>query len=335
MLSFPAKPSRKGVSDGLLALAVIGGVISLILAFIVFIAGTTVIQGRGDQPDHLFWEPLALVSFDGIIPNNDTSKFLVHLNWFASSFGWEHPAAPRGLPTAGITSQGLRYSSNIVNDLRQIASELRLPEDTWDCPRPGPYEDPCGNIFFEAWRSFLVADGMPISSWVVWVMLLSAILLGTWNLAQEWMIRNRPHWMKCRCLVGKRWCPCPKGSKEEIEIHDDFVWDKVRLSYWSLSAVYFGISATHTCITSIFFDRFLGILEERLPDGINMNRRRRLGSEILLWIAFGIQAFAAFCIAARWKISRRPKGWIEGQSLHRIERSSEGGRFPNGARYTD
>lgn len=40
----------------------IGGVISVILAFIVFIAGTTIIPGSGDNPDHLFWKPLALVT---------------------------------------------------------------------------------------------------------------------------------------------------------------------------------------------------------------------------------------------------------------------------------
>lgn len=62
MLSSLARPTRKGVSDGLLILAMIGGVISVILAFIVFIAGTTIIPGSGDNPDHLFWKPLALVT---------------------------------------------------------------------------------------------------------------------------------------------------------------------------------------------------------------------------------------------------------------------------------
>ncbi|KAJ3518881.1 hypothetical protein NM208_g14347 [Fusarium decemcellulare] len=331
MLKYLAKPTRKGISDGLLILALIGGVISLILAFLVFVAGTTIIHGSGDDADYLLWKPLALVTFDGLVPNNDTSKFLVHLNWYASSFGWEYPAAPKGLPQAGITSQGLRYSSNIVNDLHQIARELHLPEDTWDCPHPGPYEDPCGNIFFEAWRTFMVYDGLPITSWLLWTMLLSALLLGSWTLAQEWMIRNRPYWMKCRCLFGKRWCPCPKGTKEEIENHDDFVWDKVRAAYWALSAAYFGIAASHACITSVFFVRFMSYFEERLPEGISMDPRRRLISEILLWVAFGIRCFSALCMAIRWKLSRKPKGWMEGQSMNRLERDSDGAD----ARYTD
>jgi len=53
------KPTRKGIADALLILAVIGSVISTILVFIVFIAGTTIIRG---DPDHLLWKPLALVS---------------------------------------------------------------------------------------------------------------------------------------------------------------------------------------------------------------------------------------------------------------------------------
>ncbi|KAH7273470.1 hypothetical protein B0J15DRAFT_588798 [Fusarium solani] len=330
-LSSLARPTRKGISDGLLILAMIGGVISVILAFIVFIAGTTIIPGSGDNPDHLFWKPLALVTFDGLVPNNDTSKFLVQLNWYASSFGWEYPNAPKNLPKAGITSSGLRWSSNIVNDLHQIARDLNLPQDTWDCPKFGAYEDPCGNIFFEAWRSYMVHNGMPISSWLLWVMVTSALVLGSWTMVQEWMIQKRPHWMRCRCIIGKRWCPCPKGTKEEIENHDDFVWDKVRLSYWTLSAAYFGTAAAHACVTSVFFVKFLGFLEERLPEGISMRPRRRIASEVLLWVAFGIRCFSALCMAIRWKLSRRPKGWLDEQS---VGLDGNSGR-PGDARYTD
>ncbi|KAF4478536.1 hypothetical protein FAGAP_12352 [Fusarium agapanthi] len=330
MLKYLTKPTRKNISDALLILGVIGSVISVILASIVFIAGTTVIRG---DPDHLLWKPLALVSFEGIIPNNDTSHFLVHLNWFASSFGWEYPTAPKGLPKVGITSSGLRYHSNIVNDLNQIATELRLPEDTFNCPKPGPYEDPCGNIFFEAWRSYMASGGLPISSWIVWINIYVALVFSIMDILREWVIPNRPHWMKCRCIIGKRWCPLPKGSKEEIEQFDDYVWDKVRLTYWAVSAAYFGIAAGHTCLNSVFFVRYLGYFEERLPDGISMHGRRRLASEILLWVAFGIKTFGALCMAVRWKLSRRPEGWMDGQSLGRLERTKPNGA--DGGKYTD
>jgi hypothetical protein len=59
MLKYLTKPTRKNISDALLILGVIGSVISVILASIVFIAGTTIIRG---DPDHLLWKPLALVS---------------------------------------------------------------------------------------------------------------------------------------------------------------------------------------------------------------------------------------------------------------------------------
>ncbi|KAM5355312.1 hypothetical protein ACJ41O_001958 [Fusarium nematophilum] len=338
MLGFLTRPTRKCINDVLLIVALIGGVISMILAFLVWIAGTTIIPGKGDQPDHLFWKSLALVRFDGIVPNNDTSEFLVHMYWFASSFGWEYPASPKGLPKAGITESGVRYSSTIVSDLHQIARELHLPEDTWDCPKPGPYEDPCGNIFFESWRSFMVADGLPIISWLLWVTLVSAFAFGIINLAQEWVIRNKPYWMRCRCIIGKRWCPCPRGTKEEIENLDDFTWDKIRLSYWAVFSAYCGIAALHACMTSVFFVRFIHFFEERLPEGISMRPQRQFVSEVLLWVAFGISAFSTLCMAIKWKLSRRPKGWMEGESLNRLERSnfdSDGGRIANDARYTD
>lgn len=137
--------------------------------------------------------------------------------------------------------------------------------------------------------------------------------------------------MRCRCIIGKRWCPCPKGTKEEIENHDDFVWDKVRLSYWTLSAAYFGTAAAHACVTSVFFVKFLGFLEERLPEGISMRPRRRIASEVLLWVAFGIRCFSALCMAIRWKLSRRPKGWLDEQS---VGLDGNSGR-PGDARYTD
>ncbi|KAK2937017.1 hypothetical protein FoTM2_000233 [Fusarium oxysporum f. sp. vasinfectum] len=302
MLKYLTKPTRKNISDALLILGVIGSVISVILASIVFIAGTTIIRG---DPDHLLWKPLALVSFEGIIPNNDTSHFLVHLNWFASSFGWEHPTAPKGLPK-------------------------KTPSTA---PSRGPYEDPCGNIFFEAWRSYMASGGLPISSWIVWVNIYVALVFSIMDILREWVIPNRPHWMKCRCIIGKRWCPLPKGSKEEIEQFDDYVWDKVRLTYWAISAAYFGIAAGHTCLNSVFFVRYLGYFEERLPDGISMHGRRRLASEILLWVAFGIKTFGALCMAVRWKLSRRPKGWMDGQSLGRLERSKPNGA--DGGKYTD
>jgi hypothetical protein len=179
----------------------------------------------------------------------------------------------------------------------------------------------------------MASGGLPIHSWFVWINIVAALLLGTMDIFREWVIPNRPHWLKCRCIIGKRWCPLPKGSKEEIEQFDDYVWDKVRLAYWGLSAAYFGVAAGHTCLNSVFFVRYLSYFEERLPDGISMHGRRRLASEILLWVAFGIKTGGALCMAIRWKLSRRPKGWVDGQSLGRIERSKP--NVADGGKYTD
>ncbi|KAH7001423.1 hypothetical protein EDB80DRAFT_722234 [Ilyonectria destructans] len=330
---------RNQLSNALNVVTILGGVVATLLTLIVFISGTS------RNGDHLILKDLAFVSFDGIIANNDTSEFLVHLHWFVNSFSWEYPTAPEGIPKAGFASRGLRFSSSIASDLRKIAADLELPQKSYDCPSPGPYGKPCENVFFEAWRSFATVNGVPVFGWLTWIMLFSAILMGTLTIAQEWSIRKRPYWMRCRCLIGKRFCPCPTGTREEIEQLDDHVWDKVRLWYWGLTAAYFALPAVQGTITSIFLPHFISYMEERLPEGISMNVRRNMKGEMMLWGAFVASQVSALCMVVKWRLSRRPKGWMDGQSLGHLERSS--GDEPdetipsarreddNNARYTD
>lgn len=250
---------------------------------------------------------------------------------FANSFAWEYPEAPKGIPNVGIAAQGPSYTSNVVESLHKIARDLELQQDTWDCPKIGNYEDPCSNIFFEAWRSHQAVSGIPITGWMLWIMLLAAIALCTMTIAHEWMIQHRPCWMRCRCLIGKRWCPCPQGTKEEIEKLDDFTWDKVRLSFWAFTACYFALPALHATLTTTFRLLFLSYFEERLPEGISMHPRRNTEPGIMLWIACGSSTVSSLCMYVKWKLSRRPKGWAE--ELGRLYESEPVGG--TNAQYTD
>lgn len=150
---------------------------------------------------------------------------------------------------------------------------------------------------------------------MTWIMLISALLLGIQVTAQEWMIKKRPYWMRCRCFVLKRYCSCPSGTREEIEQLDDHVWDKVRASYWGLLAVYFLLPAFQAAFSAIIFLRWMGYLEGRLPEGFSMNARRSMKGEALLWVAFLSSSASALCMVVKWLRSRRPKGWMEDQNL--------------------
>ncbi|CAM1504411.1 Fc.00g020020.m01.CDS01 [Cosmosporella sp. VM-42] len=341
MALFLRKPSRQGSANGLSVIAVLGGVVSIILAIVLLISGTTSVHRSGDGGDEVLLKDLALVSFDGIIPSNETYEFLVHVYWFVGSFAWEYPTAPEGIPKVGFTSTGPRFFSNIVSDLQNIALKLDLPRNEWDCPRPGPYAPSCDNIFYEAWRSFATEKGILLGSWITWFMSIAAILLTTMAISHEWMIRYRPYWMRCRCWILKRYCPCPKGTKEEIEKTDDHVWDKIRVSYWGLVAGYFILPASHATFGSIFLVKFIGYFDDRLPEELSMNARRRTTGSMLLWGAAVLSTVSFLCMLGRWVLSRRPKGWMEEQSLGQLGDALERDHEPalhsrtESGRYTD
>lgn len=337
MFGILARLDRKAISDVIPAVAIVGGIVSVLFSTVILIAGTSAHQNRDGQGSNLFLRDLAFVSFDGILANNDSSQFLVHLHLFANSFAWEYPQAPRGIPSVGIAGSGPGYTSNVLESLHNIARDLELQQDTWDCPKRGAYEDPCSNIFFEAFRSWLADGGLPIPGWALFVLLIASIVVCTMAISHEWMIRHRPYWMKCRCLVGKRWCPCPRGTKEEIEKLDDFTWDKIRLAYWALAAVYFLLPAIHTNLTSSLTLQYLDHFEKRLPEGISMHPRRNSLPEIMLWVACGSSSLSALCMLVKWKLSRRPKGWTE--ELGRFDEAGQGdddeSRRVGNERYTD
>ncbi|KAK7415528.1 hypothetical protein QQZ08_012326 [Neonectria magnoliae] len=317
MAGFHAESWRRPFSNALHAVAVLGGLVSTLLVVLVAVSGTTLTHSDGD---HLLLKDQSLVSFKGLVPNNASTEFLVHLHWFASCFAREYPDAPEGTPSAGIASRGLRFSSDILQDLHKIAADVQLPPDSYDCPRLGGFAPKCKNGFFEAWRSFAVADGLPIIGWLTGIMLISAVVLFTLTIASEWMIRKRPYWMRCRCIVLKRFCPCPTGTKEEIEKLDDHVWDRIRLAYWALTAAYFLLPAAQGTFNTIFLLRYIAYMEDRLPEGISMEAKRNMTGEMTLWAAFLSSAVSTLCMLVKWRLSRRPKGWMDEQSLGPLER---------------
>lgn len=206
-----------------------------------------------------------------------------------------------------------------LDDLHNIATALGIPRDDWDCPSPGRFAEPCSNVFFEAWRTYFYSSFGGLTGFLMWIMLLAAAILATTTILQEWAIKQKPYWMRCRCFVLKRYCPCPTGTKEEIEALDEHAWDKVRLSYWGMVMLYFLLPLLHGLITIHFFKDYLRYIDQRLPEGLDLNVTHGAAVKVALWVAFGASALSFSCILVKWWMSRRARGWMEQQALRELQ----------------
>ncbi|KAI9172522.1 hypothetical protein HJFPF1_02024 [Paramyrothecium foliicola] len=316
-------PSNKRVGDALLGVAIAGGITLVPLAILPLIAGTFLV---GDQ---LALREFAYASFDGIVPNNDSTALLVRMYWFPSTFAWEYPDAPEGVPKAGFTYKGPIWRLDTVEQFRTIAKDLGLPRDDWYCPSVSSNAPECANPFFEGWRSWL-ADPFGGAPGLYFIILILAIVLTVTQLAQEWAMKKKPYWMKCRCAFAKSLCPCPKGTREEIESADEHVWDKVRLAYWGLVVAYFVLPAVHATVMSTFFVMHVENFDSRLPRGLNMNPRRGASLDALSWSTVAVAAVSFLCIVVKWHMTRKPKGWMEQQTLGNLPQQDSADPAPMG-----
>lgn len=261
------------------------------------------------------------------------------MHWFASAFAWEYPTAPSALPAAGFVSRGPRSSSDTLDDLHAIATALDVPRDTWDCPSPGRFDEPCSNVFFEAWRSSFYMPLGGLTQLLTWIMLCSAAVIVALTILQEWAIRQKPYWMRCRCIVLKRYCPSPTGTKEEIEALDEHAWDKVRLAYWGLVMLYFLLPVLHGTIAIQFVKGYLDHFNHRLPGSFDMNVRQGVAVNGAILGAFGASIVSFACISAKWWMSRRARGWMDQQALGELPAEREESNDPategDAPKYTD
>jgi hypothetical protein len=224
--------------------------------------------------------------------------------WFPSAFSWEYPDAPEGLPTAGIASRGFSSGLDEVEEFHKIAAALDVPEDTRRCSDSTRFDDDdCSNAFFDAWHFHGSTFGG--SPWIRYLISILGLVLVAYLLFQEWAIKKKPHWMKCRCLVLKSLCPSPKGTREEVERAPEHVWDKVRLCWWAVTVLYF---ITPCIYASVIARRFLDrvrIFNDRLPEGLDMNARLGPASEAVTWAAVATCLVSCLCILAKWIMTRK------------------------------
>ncbi|KAK2060027.1 hypothetical protein LY76DRAFT_486729, partial [Colletotrichum caudatum] len=146
--------------------------------------------------------------FDGIIPSPESDSYLVTMSYFAASFGYEHPGASK----AGV----LGSAPHLPSDLAAVRRDLSVPADDWGCLRG---RGPCASPYSQAFRHgfFMMPAALARFSLVL------ACLLAT-----EVLVVARPSWLRCRCYFScfRRVCPCPRGSRAEIEALPAVLWDR-------------------------------------------------------------------------------------------------------------
>ncbi|KAH7316750.1 hypothetical protein B0I35DRAFT_479568 [Stachybotrys elegans] len=304
-----ASRTRQQLGNALLGVAIAGGLVSTIGFLLQLIAGSSLISHGARQ--EVILKDLAPISFNGILPKDNSSELLVHVYWFNRYFAWEYPTAPDGISTAGFTPTSW-FSQNVKDDFYLIAADIDVPGDSINCHTFGRGADPCSNAFFEAMRQAWFDLDVPEPS-LQWIINVLGLIFAIYTILQEVAIKYKPYWVRCTCFCLKSMCPCPKGTREEIEAMDDYTWDKVRLAYWALLSAWVALSTVGSnVISQLFLSRLRSIQREG-----DFDMDIKLGGlyEIVGWVSLGFSLLGTACILVKWTMSRRPKGWMEQQAL--------------------
>ncbi|KAI6362122.1 hypothetical protein MCOR31_008381 [Pyricularia oryzae] len=271
---------------------------------------------------------LAMVSYDGIIPVNkthssDSPNYMVTIHKFPNAFSWECPDcpavlySPRGfVELAGVAETGPYAGYYPLTLMLHIADKLSGKNDSafWHCYRDAPQPDGTDcpeNVFFKGWtKSFhdfwlTGVSEIPIS----FITYIFCLVLAATTLVSEALITFAPRHMKCRCLVGKRWCPYPSGTADEIEALPEHRWDRVRMFTYPLLLAYLFLAAVQDTVMPMFFLSILNFIDHDLPKGMSMRPRQNRPYMVLLWLNVLVSGLAVACIAWRYHLNK-PKGHI-------------------------
>ncbi|KZL81296.1 hypothetical protein CI238_00334 [Colletotrichum incanum] len=291
----PSSPRRQRMRTIFLGLAYVFGAFASIVQILILIAGKwTVRDGHGSQ--RLALSSLAVVQFDGIIPSSESDSYLVTMRYFAASFGYEYPSASK----AGIVGS----TPHLPHDLAAIGRDLSVPSDDWACFR-GP--EPCASPYFKAFRNgyFELPATLPYFSLVYALVLVVFIFLA------EVLVAVRPSWLRCQCYFScfKRFCPCPRGSRSEIEALPSVFWDRYRLWMWCMLPCAAFLPPFVLTLNGLLVKNFL-----RGREAGDMNARFGTGFVVLQAMCFGASFAAVLCVYLRRRLGRGTS-WMEQQGV--------------------
>ncbi|KAK2043959.1 hypothetical protein LZ31DRAFT_467402 [Colletotrichum somersetense] len=288
-------PRRQRMRTIFLGIAYGLAVFVTIVQILTLAAGRWIVRD-GDGSERLALSNLAVVQFDGIIPSPESDSYLVTMSYFAASFGYEYPGASK----VGI----LGSAPHLPSDLAAIGRDISVPADDWGCLRG---RGSCASPYFQAFRyGFFMMPATLAHFSLGYALFVLAYLLAT-----EVLIVARPSWLRCRCYFSffKRVCPCPRGSRAEIEALPAVFWDRYRLWMWCLVPCAAFLAPFVLTLDGLLIKDFLG----RHRAG-NMDVRFGTGFFVLQGICFGASVAAAVCVYLRKRVGRGTS-WMEQQGV--------------------
>ncbi|KAL8376051.1 hypothetical protein RB595_007253 [Gaeumannomyces hyphopodioides] len=309
-------------------------VLSTCIFLVVVSAGTFLVPDGQKSTKTLALKSLAMISYDGIIPvdrnqtrlqNGGERDFTFTMHRFLNAFAWECDHCPQ---SAGIAELGPDLGSDPRALMLQIADAAvgRSPgapsfSDCFGSRHELPTTGCPESAFFDAWRDRRGFDLHPQpKTHVTGLTYLATILVAALTLACEVLMARAPRLMRCRCVVLGRWCPYPKGTREELEALPAHRWDRVRALTYPLLPAYFSLVALQDAVFPRFLLSRLRSVDRRLPEGLSMRPRQH---GLYLWLLGGCLAMstlASVFVFVRYRLSR-PKGYIVLEDLDDIEES--------------
>ncbi|KDN69565.1 hypothetical protein CSUB01_11156 [Colletotrichum sublineola] len=291
----PLSPRRQRMRTILLGLAYGLGAFVTVAQILTLVAGKRIVRD-GNGSERLAFSGLAVLQFDGIILSPESDAYLVTMSYFAASFGYEYP----GDSKAGI----LGSAPHLPSDLAAIGRDLSVPADDWGCLLG---QGSCASPYFQAFRYgfFMMPATLSHISLAYALVILAAVL------AAEVLLVVRPSWLRCQCYFSciKRVCPCPRGSRAEIEALPAVFWDRYRLWMWCMLPCAAFLPPFVLTLNGLLIKSFLG----RRNAG-DMDVRFATGFVVLQAMCFGASLAAVVCVYLRKRVGRATS-WMEQQGV--------------------
>ncbi|CRK10520.1 hypothetical protein BN1723_007154 [Verticillium longisporum] len=304
---------RDALKQALLVGAYLLGIVATAIPVLLIFAGSWLVNDEKDAsgPIRLALSKLSIASFDGIIPDpNNKGTYLLTMHLFPRALGWEYPSAPSRDQTAGIVNP-TRGTLYLPTDFVTIGRALDLDPSAWGC-FPPVWNDPCENPFFAAFRRQFPYEGTP-DAWTVF--LLSALVACAAAIAAvELAIAFRPSLLRCQCYFAalKRVCPCPRGTRHEIERLNGAFWDRYRLWMWPVVPVMTALTCLNLAVRGWMLLAWLDRWTAQGDDVGDVRPRFGAAFVALSWTATAAGLGAVLCVLARLLLAQRTS-WIDQQ----------------------
>ncbi|KAK3291913.1 uncharacterized protein B0H64DRAFT_435649 [Chaetomium fimeti] len=128
---------RAAIAGRLLNIAIALTFIPLIIHVVMLVAGTFQVNGpAGSRLIGL--SSLSIVSFNGIIPSDTHSSYLIHLQFFPNAFTWSYPTSPNPDLTSGILQSGPSNTLDPFILIQSLPTTLSLDPSETNCLSPNP-----------------------------------------------------------------------------------------------------------------------------------------------------------------------------------------------------